>query len=166
LIAAAALVTAIASWSFWLPRLQPVWAGDLADDMRAATDQIVRWQDGAKPVLIIGTFGEMSPPLFEWRLRPLPTFANNPAVQYDAPPVEGADDIARVQKWLGENPGAQVTLIALSKDSPLYNTSDMKNKNAWRQEIVARFGEVRGVRRVDERAFENSGLTVSYWVSE
>lgn len=166
MIAAAALVTAIASWSFWLPRLQPVWAGDLADDMRAATDQIVRWQDGAKPVLIIGTFGEMSPPLFEWRLRPLPSFANNPAVQYDAPPVEGADDIARVQKWLGENPGAQVTLIALSKDSPLYNTSDMKNKNAWRQEIVARFGEVRGVRRVDERVFENSGLTVSYWVSE
>ncbi|MCX6016931.1 MAG: glycosyltransferase family 39 protein [Chloroflexi bacterium] len=165
-VAAVVLSMAIASWAFWLPRLQPVWAGNLADDMRAATDQIVRWQDGAKPVLIIGTFGEMSPPLFEWRLRPLPSLANNPAVQYDAPPTDGADDIARVQKWLGENPGAQVTLIALSKDSPLYNTDDMKNKNAWRQEIVAHFGEVRGMRKVDERVFADSGLVVSYWISE
>jgi 4-amino-4-deoxy-L-arabinose transferase-like glycosyltransferase len=165
-VATAALVTAIASWFFWLPRLQPVWAGNLADDMRAATDRIVEWQDGSRPVLIIGTFGEMSPPLFEWRLRPLPEFANNPALNYDAPPIDGKDDIDRVQKWLAEHPGAQVTLIALDRDSPLYNTTDMRNKNAWRQEIVARFDEVRGVRKIDERAYERSGITISYWTTE
>jgi hypothetical protein len=160
-----AFALTFASWAYWLPRAQPVWAGHLADDMRAVSDQIVRWQDGAKPVLIIGTFGELSPPLFEWRLRPLPAFANNPAIQYDAPPRDAKDDIERVQKWLDENPGAQVTLIALDKDSPLYNTDDMRKKNAWRQDIVARFGEVHGVRKIDERDFPQSGITISFWVS-
>lgn len=166
LVALAALATAIAAWAWWLPRLQPVWAGHLANDMRAATDRIVSWQDGSRPVLIIGTFGEMSPPLFEWRLRPLPEFVNNPALNYDAPPIDGSDDIERVQKWLAEHPRAQVTLIALDRDSPLYNTTDMRNKNAWRQEIVARFGEVRGVRKVEELSFADSGLTISYWTTE
>ncbi|MCS6827732.1 MAG: glycosyltransferase family 39 protein, partial [Caldilinea sp.] len=109
---------AITSWSWltWLPRLQPVWAGHLADDLRAASHQIVRWQQADRPVLIIGTFGELSPPLFEWRLRPLPAFANTPhPIQYDAPPVEGPNDIARVQRWLDENPGAQVTLIRVDE---------------------------------------------------
>lgn len=160
-----AFALTFASWAYWLPRLKPVWAGHLADDMRAASEQIVRWQDGARPVLIIGTFGELSPPLFEWRLRPLPAFANNPAIQYDAPPRDAKNDIERVQLWLNDNPGAQVTLIALDKDSPLYNTDDMRNKNAWRQDIVARFGEVRGVRKIDERDFPQSGITISFWLS-
>lgn len=163
LVLVGALAVALGSWSFWLPRLQPVWAGHPADDMRAATNQIVRWQDGAKPVLIIGTFGELSPPLFEWRLRPLPAFANNPAVQYDAPPRDAKDDIERVQLWLDENPGAQVTLIDVDESSPLFNTADMQTKNAWKQRIVARFGEVRGYRKIDERQYPDSGLTISFW---
>ena len=163
LVLVVALAVALGSGSFWLPRLQPVWAGHLADDMRAATDQIVRWQDGAKPVLIIGTFGELSPPLFEWRLRPLPAFANNPAVQYDAPPRDAKDDIERVQKWIGENPGAQVTLIDVDESSALFTTADMQTKNVWKQKIVARFDEVRGYRKIDERHFPESGLTISFW---
>ncbi|MCS6849280.1 MAG: glycosyltransferase family 39 protein [Anaerolineae bacterium] len=158
---------AIISWSWltWLPRLQPVWAGHLADDLRAASHQIVRWQQADRPVLIIGTFGELSPPLFEWRLRPLPAFANTPhPIQYDAPPVEGPNDIARVQRWLDENPGAQVTLIRVDESSPLYQTDDMRNKNEWRQRIVRAFGEVRGYRLVDEVAYPNSGLTISYYL--
>ncbi|MFC1466105.1 MAG: ArnT family glycosyltransferase [Candidatus Brachytrichaceae bacterium NZ_4S206] len=158
---------AVASWSWltWLPRLQPVWAGHLADDLRAASHQIVRWQQADRPVLIIGTFGELSPPLFEWRLRPLPAFANTPhPIQYDAPPVEGPNDIARVQRWLDENPGAQVTLIRVDESSPLYQTDDMRNKNEWRQRIVRAFGEVRGYRLVDQVAYPNSGLTISYYL--
>lgn len=156
---------AILSWLTWLPRLQPVWAGHLADDLRAASHQIVRWQQADRPVLIIGTFGELSPPLFEWRLRPLPAFVNTPhPIQYDAPPVEGPNDIARVQRWLDENPGAQVTLIRVDESSPLYQTEDMRNKNAWRQRIVRAFGEVRGYRLVDEVAYPNSGLTISYYL--
>jgi 4-amino-4-deoxy-L-arabinose transferase-like glycosyltransferase len=158
---------AVASWSWltWLPRLQPVWAGRLADDLRAAAHQIVRWQQADRPVLIIGTFGELSPPLFEWRLRPLPAFANTPhPIQYDAPPVEGPNDIARVQRWLDENPGAQVTLIRVDESSPLYQTDDMRNKNAWRQRIVRAFAEVRSHQLVNEVAYPNSGLTISYYL--
>ncbi|GIV85886.1 MAG: hypothetical protein KatS3mg052_2893 [Candidatus Roseilinea sp.] len=158
---------AVASWSWltWLPRLQPVWAGHLADDLRAAAHQIVQWQQADRPVLIIGTFGELSPPLFEWRLRPLPAFANTPhPIQYDAPPVEGPNDIARVQRWLDENPGAQVTLIRVDESSPLYQTDDMRNKNAWRQRIVRAFAAVRSHRLVDEVAYPNSGLTISYYL--
>ncbi|MCS7055172.1 MAG: glycosyltransferase family 39 protein [Thermoflexales bacterium] len=153
------------SWLTWIPRLQPVWAGRLANDLRAASHQIVRWQQANRPVLIIGTFGELSPPLFEWRLRPLPAFANTPhPIQYDAPPVEGPNDIARVQRWLDENPGAQVTLIRVDEWSPLYQTDDMRNKNAWRQRIVRAFGEVRGYRLVDEVKYPGSGLTISYYL--
>jgi 4-amino-4-deoxy-L-arabinose transferase-like glycosyltransferase len=161
------LVLAAWSWLMVLPKYQPVWAGHLADDLRSASNQIVQWQQGNQSVLIIGTFGELSPPLFEWRLRPQPAFSNTPyPIQYDAPPVEGPDDIARVQRWLDENPGAQVTLIALADSSPLYQTNDMKNKNAWRQQIVRRWGEVTGYRKVDEVAYPQSGMTVSYWLPE
>ncbi len=164
-LALGSLGLAILSWLTWLPRLQPVWAGHLADDLRAASHQIVRWQQADRPVLIIGTFGELSPPLFEWRLRPLPAFANTPhPIQYDAPPVEGPNDIARVQRWLDENPGAQVTLIRVDESSPLYQTEDMRNKNAWRQRIVRAFGEVRSHRLVDEVVYPNSGLTISYYL--
>jgi 4-amino-4-deoxy-L-arabinose transferase-like glycosyltransferase len=159
------LAAAAAIFANITPQMQPVWAGAMARDMRIASEQIVAWQDGARPVLIIGTFGEMSPPLFEWRLRPLPAFADNPAIQYDAPPVEGPDDVARVQRWLNENPGAQVTLIRLDEASPAYQTRDMRDKNAWRQVIVRRFDEVTGYRKVDERRFVESGLTISYWVA-
>lgn len=158
---------AITSWSWltWLPRLQPVWAGHLADDLRAASHQIVHWQQANRPVLIIGTFGELSPPLFEWRLRPLPAFANTPyPIQYDAPPVEGPNDIARVQRWLDENPGAQVTLIRVEEWSPLYQTDDMRNKNEWRQRIVRAFSKVRGYRLVDEVVYPNSGLMIQYYL--
>lgn len=158
-LAAAALV-----WR--LPARQPVWAGGVADGLRASAAKIVDWQDGAKPVLIIGTFGELSPPLFEWRLRPLTPFHHNDAVQYDAPPVDGPDDIARVQRWLDEHPGAQVSLIAIDADSPLYNTDDMQHKNLWKQEIVRRFSEVRGYRQVDSARYPASGITVSYWLRE
>jgi hypothetical protein len=157
----------VASWSWltWMPKQQPVWAGDAADGMRAASHQIVAWQDSDRPVLIIGTFGELSPPLFEWRLRPLPKFANTPhPIQYDAPPVDGPDDMARVQRWLEENPGAQVTLIRVDESSPLYQTNDMKNKNAWRQEIVRAFDAVTGYQMMDELNYPQSGLKISYWL--
>ncbi len=161
------VLLAAASWSWltWLPQLQPVWAGHLADDLRAASHRIVQWQQADRPVLIIGTFGELSPPLFEWRLRPLPAFGNTPhPIQYDAPPVEGPDDIARVQRWLDENPGAQVTLIQVDEWSPVYQTDDMRNKNEWRQRIVRAFGEVRGYRLVDEVTYPDSGLTIRYYL--
>jgi uncharacterized membrane protein len=158
------LVTAW-SWLTWMPRQQPVWAGNLADDARAASHQIVQWQQADRPVLIIGTFGELSPPLFEWRLRPLPAFANTPhPIQYDVPPVEGPNDIARVQRWLEENPGAQVTLIRVDESSPLYQTNDMRNKNAWRQDIVRRFGEVQGYQLIDLMDYPQSGLQISYYL--
>ncbi len=129
------IALALASWLWWLPRLQPVWAGANARDLRALSDQVVRWQDPARPVLIIGTFGELGPPYFEWRLRPLPGFANTPlAVNYDAPPVDGADDIERIKNWLAKNPGAQITLIDVGESSPLFNTNDMQQKNLWKQE--------------------------------
>lgn len=160
-----AFVFALASWFTWLPRLQPVWAGDVANDARAAAHQIVQWQQPDRPVLIIGTFGELSPPLFEWRLRPLPQFARAPyPIQYDAPPVDGPDDIARVQRWLEENPSAQVTLIRVDESSPLYHTDDMRNKNAWRQAIVRQFDRIAGYRLVESRDFPKSGLTISYYL--
>ena len=161
------LLFAVAGWSWWtwLPRLQPVWAGHLADDLRAASHRIVDWQQADRPVLIIGTFGELSPPLFEWRLRPLPAFANTPhPIQYDAPPVDGPSDIARVQRWLNENPDAQVTLIRVDEWSPLYQTDDMRNKNEWRQRLVRAFGEIHGYRLMDEVTYPNSGLTISYYL--
>ena len=153
------------SWWAWLPRLQPVWAGHLANDLRAASHRVAGWQQPDRPVLIIGTFGELSPPLFEWRLRPLPAFANTPLpIQYDAPPVDGPSDIARVQRWLNENPGAQVTLIRVDEWSPLYQTDDMRKKNEWRQRLVRAFGEIRGYRLMEEIAYPNSGLTISYYL--
>lgn len=165
--AASVLAVAVWSWMVVLPRVQPVWAGDLADDARAASHQIVGWQQADRPVLIIGTFGELSPPLFEWRLRPLPAFANTPhPIQYDAPPVDGPSDIARVQRWLEENPGAQVTLIRVDESSPLYQTSDMRNKNAWRQDIVRAWDQVSGYRLVDQREYGRSGLTISFWLPD
>jgi hypothetical protein len=156
---------ALAAWLFWMPRLQPVWAGANARDLRAVGDQVVRWQDSARPVLIIGTFGELGPPYFEWRLRPLPGFANTPlAVNYDAPPVDGADDIARVSNWLSQNPGAQVTLIDVGESSALFNTNDMQQKNLWKQKIVDQFGAVKGYRLVETRDFPESDLRVSYYL--
>lgn len=162
-----AFVLALASWLTGLPRLQPVWAGDVANDARAAAHHIVQWQQPDRPVLIIGTFGELSPPLFEWRLRPLPQFARTPhPIQYDAPLVDGSDDIARVQRWLEENPGAQVTLIRVDESSPLYHTDDMRNKNAWRQAIVRQFDRIAGYRLVERRDFPKSGLTISYYLPD
>jgi len=156
---------AIWSWWTWLPRLQPVWAGDLANDLRDASRRIVTWQKADRPVLIIGTFGELSPPLFEWRLRPLPAFAQTPPpIQYDAPPVEGASDIDRVQRWLNEHTGAQVTVIRVEPWSPLYQAADMQNKNLWRQRLARDFDKVRGYRLVDEVIYPNSGLSIRYYL--
>ena len=144
---------------------RPVWAGHLADDLRNASQRIVGWQSADRPVLIIGTFGELSPPLFEWRLRPQPAFASTPLpIQYDAPPADGETDIERVRNWLAQNAGAQVTLIRVDESSPLYNTNDMKNKNAWRQDIVRQFEQIDGYTLVDQVDYSNSGLKVSYWL--
>jgi hypothetical protein len=165
-IAALFAVTAW-SWLTWMPRQQPVWAGHLADHTRAASHQIVQWQQAGRPVLIIGTFGELSPPLFEWRLRPLPQFADTPLpIQYDAPPAEGENDIARVQRWLEENPGAQVTLIRVDEGSPLYQARDMQTKNLWRQAIVRDFDQVAGYRLADEVDYPQSGLQISYYLPQ
>jgi hypothetical protein len=153
---------AIASWLTWLPRLQPVWAGETADGLRAASNQIVAWQQPERPVLIIGTFGEISPPLFEWRLRSQAAFANG-NIQYDAPPGDGSQ-IERVQHWLQTNPGTQVTLIQLDKNSGLYNTADMQNKNDWRQTLVEQFGQVSGYRLVQSVAYPGAGLVVRYYL--
>ena len=153
---------AVASWLTWLPRLQPVWAGETADGLRAASNQIVAWQQPERPVLIIGTFGEISPPLFEWRLRSQAAFANG-NIQYDAPPGDGSQ-IERVQHWLQTNPGTQVTLIQLDKNSGLYNTADMQNKNDWRQTLVEQFGQVSGYRLVQSVAYPGAGLVVSYYL--
>ncbi len=163
----AVMLVTVFVWLTTLPALRPVWAGHLADDLRDASQRIVAWQSPDRPVLIIGTFGELSPPLFEWRLRPQPAFANTPLpIQYDAPPAEGADDIARVRNWLGDNPGAQVTLIRVDESSPLYQTNDMRNKNAWRQDIVRRFDQIEGYRLVDQVDYANSGLKISYWLPD
>jgi Ca2+/Na+ antiporter len=165
-LAAVSIITVIV-WLTTLPAQQPVWAGHLADDLRHASYRIVGWQSADRPVLIIGTFGELSPPLFEWRLRPQPAFANTPLpIQYDAPPAEGDDDITRVRNWLRENAGAQVTLIRVDESSPLYQTNDMKNKNAWRQDIVQQWEQIEGYKLVDQVDYANSGLKVSYWLPD
>ncbi|MFN3706496.1 MAG: ArnT family glycosyltransferase [Thermoflexales bacterium] len=156
---------ALWSWVTWLPRLEPVWAGNAAADLRSAAQQIVQWQRGDRPVLIIGTFGELSPPLFEWRLRPLPAFANTPhPIQYDAPPVEGENDLARVQRWLAMHPTAQVTVIRVDESSPLYQTQDMHQKNAWRQALARQFESVASHRLVHARDYPRSGIHIAYYL--
>jgi hypothetical protein len=162
--AVTAFALALASWLTWLPRLQPVWYGDIADALRAGSYQIAAWQQPERPVLIIGTFGELSPPLFEWRLRTQPAFANG-NIQYDAPPGDGSD-IERVASWLQSNPGTQVTLIQLAKDSALYNTDDMRNKNAWRQTLVSQFGQVEGYKQVDSVTYLNGSMVISYYLPQ
>lgn len=157
------LVTAI-SWVSWFPRLQPVWYGDVADGLREASHKIVAWQQPRRPVLIIGTFGELSPPLFEWRLRTQAAFANG-NIQYDAPPGEGSD-VERVQRWVRENPGTQVTVIHLSSDAALYNTGDMQAKNAWRQTLAAQFNQVQGYTLIETVAYPLAGLDISYYLPE
>lgn len=159
----AMIVLGLASWFTWLPRLQPVWAGDVAAGLRGAADQIYAWQKPERPLLIIGTFGELGPPYFEWRLRPVAAFANsgNP-IQYDAPPGDGTD-IQRVQAWANANPGAQITTIKIAPDSPLYATNDMQNKNVWKQKIVDNFSQIKGYRLVETKTFPG-GITVSYYL--
>lgn len=164
LLSASVVLAAVWSWATWLPRLEPVWAGNAARDLRAAADQIVRWQQPNRPLLIIGTFGELSPPLFEWRLRPLPGFGNSPhPIQYDAPPVEGEDDLARVRRWLAEYPNAQVTVIRVDEGSPLYQTHDMQTKNAWRQALARAFIAAFEPHLTAQVAFPKSGLWIGYY---
>jgi hypothetical protein len=160
----AVLLVTLISWVSWLPRLQPVWYGGVADGLRAASNQIVAWQQPQRPVLIIGTFGELSPPLFEWRLRTQAAFGNG-NIQYDAPPGDGSD-IERVQQWVQANPGTQVTLIRVSKDAVLYNTNDMLNKNAGRQRLVNRFDQVRGYVLVQTVSYPKAGLEISYYLPQ
>ena len=164
---AAVGLIACASWLVWIPRLQPAWAGEVADSARAAARQVVDWQDGNKPVLIIGTFGELSPPLFEWRLRPLPVFAARGNIQYDAPPGDGTF-LERVDKWAKQNPGTQITLIKIAPDSPLFNTGDMQTKNLWRQELVTQFEASHaqlGYRLADTKTF-SAGVSVSFYLPQ
>jgi hypothetical protein len=162
-IFAVSFLVAAGLWLGVSPNLKPWFAGGIASDLRAATKQIVNWQQPDKPLIIIGTFGEMSPPLIEWRLRPTQNFD---IIQYDAPPVEGENDIARVQKWLNKNPGAQVTTIRVGKDSQLYLASDMQNKNLWKQNIVERFDEIKGLRLVERIEYSDSKLSISYYLPE
>jgi 4-amino-4-deoxy-L-arabinose transferase-like glycosyltransferase len=175
LVAALAAVVALLSLvgNIAAGRLQPVWAGGIAAGLRAASDQIVAWQQPERPVLIIGTFGELSPPLFEWRLRPqawrTPTIFANGAIQYDAPPGEGSD-IERVQHWLQANPGTQVTVIQVNPDTALYHTGDMQNKNAGRQMLAAQFAaqvdSMPGYTRVQRVAYDDAGLVISYYLPQ
>ncbi len=158
------VVIALASWITWLPRLQPVWYGDIADGLRAASNQIVSWQQPERPVLIIGTFGELSPPLFEWRLRPQAAFANG-NIQYDAPPGDGSF-VERVEHWIQANPGTQVTLIEVDKKAALYNTADMADKNAWRQELVRQFSQVQGYKLIQSVSYQGAGLVISYYLPQ
>ena len=161
---------ALWSWLTWLPRLEPVWAGDTADALRAAGQQVSDWQDPNRPVLIIGTFGELSPPFFEWRLRTQAAFGNG-NIQYDAPPGDGAD-LERVQHWLQANPGTQVTLIRVDESAAVYNTADMKNKNANRQALVRQFdqaihaGAVKGYHLENTVDFPRGGITISYYLPQ
>ena len=157
-------VGAVASWLTWLPRLSPVWAGDTADALRATGQQVRDWQQPDRPVLIIGTFGELSPPYFEWRLRTQAAFGNG-NIQYDAPPGNGSE-IERVQHWLQANPGTQVTLIRVDESAAVYNTADMKNKNAGRQALVRQFDQVRGYKLVQSLSYPGGGLTISYYLPE
>lgn len=160
------VLAAVAAWSWltWLPRLSPVWAGNTADALRAAGQQVRDWQQPDRPVLVIGTFGELSPPYFEWRLRTQAAFANG-NIQYDAPPGNGSD-VERVQHWLDANPGTQVTLIRVDEQSAVYNTADMKNKNAGRQTLVRLFDQVHGYRLVKTQDYPGGGITISYYLPE
>ncbi|HEY3290792.1 MAG TPA: hypothetical protein VGK87_11745, partial [Anaerolineae bacterium] len=152
------------SWLTWFPKMSPVWAGNSADALRAAGQQIRDWQQADRPVLIIGTFGELSPPFFEWRLRTQSDFANG-NIQYDAPPGDGSD-IERVQHWLDTNPGTQVTLIRVDEQAPLYNTADMKNKNAGRQALVRQFEQIQGYRLIKTMDYPGGGIMISYYLPQ
>ena len=167
-LAALALLPAIISvWSLatWLPRLEPVWAGATADGLRMSADRVVTWQQPGKPLLIIGTFGELGPPYFEWRFRPVPAFADSGApIQYDAPPGNGTL-YERVMSWARANPGAQITTIRVAPGSNIDQTNDMRNKNAWKQALASEFERApAGYRLVDRSAHPESGLTVSYYL--
>ncbi len=168
LLALVAIVPAVVSvWSlaYWMPRLEPVWAGVTAQGLRASADQVVTWQQPGKPLLIIGTFGELGPPYFEWRFRPVQAFAASGApIQYDAPPGDGTN-YERVLNWARANPGAQITTIRVAPGSNLDQTNDMRNKNAWRQTLSADFERAPvGYRLVDRRQYPESGLTVNYYL--
>ena len=159
------VVISIWSLTFWLPRLQPVWAGVTADGLRASADQVVTWQQPGKPLLIIGTFGELGPPYFEWRFRPVKAFSESGApIQYDAPPGNGTD-YERVLSWARANPGAQITTIRVAPGSNLEQTNDIRNKSTWKQALSAEFERAPvGYRLVDRRQYPESGLTVSYYL--
>ena len=165
LVAIAPAVVSVWSLAYWMPRLEPVWAGVTAQGLRASADQVVTWQQPGKPLLIIGTFGELGPPYFEWRFRPVQAFAASGApIQYDAPPGDGTN-YERVLNWARANPGAQITTIRVAPGSNLDQTNDMRNKNAWRQTLSADFERAPvGYRLVDRRQYPESGLTVSYFL--
>lgn len=165
LVAIAPAVVSVWSLAYWMPRLEPVWAGVTAQGLRASADQVVTWQQPGKPLLIIGTFGELGPPYFEWRFRPVQAFAASGApIQYDAPPGDGTN-YERVLNWARANPGAQITTIRVAPGSNLDQTNDMRNKNAWRQTLSADFERAPvGYRLVDRRQYPESGLTVSYYL--
>lgn len=165
-IAVAGVPFLVAMWSLavWLPQLKPVWHGDVARGLRAAADTVVAWQSPVRPLLIVGTFGELGPPYFEWRFRPVAAFADSGApIQYDAPPGTGSD-LERVIAWAQANPGAQITTIRVAPGTPLYETQDMKAKNEWKQRIVDGVPSVPGYRQVQERVFPEAGLTVRYFL--
>lgn len=167
--ALAAATVAIAVWS-WTARVQlvsPVWAGASAAGLRSTADQIVAWQQTEKPVLIVGTFGELGPPLFEWRFRPSPAFAaSSVPIQYDAPPGEGSP-LDRVRAWARANPGAQITTIQVDPSSALFNTHDMRNKSLWKQQLANAFvAAPAGYRQTRMAVDAASGLTVRYFLPE
>lgn len=165
-IAVVGLPVLVGLWSLavWLPQLKPVWHGDVARGLRAAADTVVAWQDPGRPLLIVGTFGELGPPYFEWRFRPVAAFADSGApIQYDAPPGTGTD-VERVAAWARANPGAQITTIRVAPGTPLYETQDMRAKNEWKQRIVEGIPSMPGYRQVRERAFPEAGLTVRFYL--
>lgn len=146
-------------------RLEPVWAGATATDLRLVSDHIVAWQEPDNPLLIIGTFGELGPPLFEWRLRPMPQFAKAKEIQYDAPPGDG-DAVARVSSWLRQNPTARVSLIQVAPTSPLFRTNDMQAKNLWKQKLATDVDKFPNLKIERQEQFEETGLRISYLVQK
>ena len=141
-------------------KLEPVWAGATANDLRTSAQQIVAWQRPDQPVLIVGTFGELGPPLFEWRLRTQPAFDHAQDIQYDAPPGDG-DAQTRVQNWLAKHPTAQVTVILIAPTSPLYNTNDMQTKSMWKQDLATVVESMPNLVKESQASYAASGIRIA-----
>ena len=68
--------------------------------------------------------------------------------------------------WTKQNGCTQITLIQLDPNSALFNTNDMRTKNAWRQQLAGQFAQQHhelGYRLVEQQSLPG-GIKISYYL--